>query len=258
MKPVAVLGCGPAGMLADYACQLSEKPVAIFSKPEKSRLGGAQYLHMPIPGLTEQDPEAMLVHRVYGDADTYQRKVYGDDPTVPFVSFSNVRDGSEQPAWNLPMVYDRLWDEFKGVVNEAKIGPQWVADHEDEFEVIFSTVPLVHLCYARAGWINQVHRFTVQDILVHPGEYQQMFDNTVVYDGTEERSWYRASNIFGHQYTEWSTLGPEPMVETVRDRKPISTSCDCWRNVVRLGRRGTWTKGILTHDAFLGVLKVLS
>lgn len=260
MKPVAVLGCGPAGLLAAHAIALRGKPVAIFSKPQKSRLGGAQFLHMAIPGLTDNEPEAIIKYKVEGDAATYRKKVYGSDNTVPFVSFTEVKDGQEQEAWSLLGAYDRLWDIFGESVNDVDINPQWLQSSLDrgDFSNIISTVPLVHLCKARAGLINEIHRFSVQTISVLTEPYHAIDDMTIWYDGTEDHSWYRSSNLFGHHGTEWSNLGRKPDMDgLVTDSKPIATTCDCWRqDVMMLGRRGSWAKGQLTHHAFLGAVQL--
>ena len=41
-------------------------------------------------------------------------------------------------------------------------------------------------------------------------------------------------------------------------RKPIATNCDCFPNVIRAGRFGTWKKGVLTHDAMFNTLRELN
>jgi len=49
---IAVLGCGPAGLMSAHAAMVateSEADLAIFSTKRKSPLYGAQYLHQPIP-----------------------------------------------------------------------------------------------------------------------------------------------------------------------------------------------------------------
>lgn len=260
MKSVAVLGCGPAGLLAAHAIGLSGRPVAVFSRPHKSVLGGAQFLHEPIPGLNdESEPDAVITYRVDGDAETYYRKVYGEE-YVPFVSFSGVADGEQQNAWNLSATYDRLWGIFDGRINEAGITPQWLEQlsADSNFDLILSTVPLVHICRARAGLTQENHQFKVQNITIATEEYAHGLEpNTIRYDGTNMRSWYRTSLLFGHYGTEWSADVTQPPVPTIRDHKPIRTTCDCWPNVVRLGRRGTWTKGVLTHHAFTEAIKLV-
>jgi len=258
-KPIAVLGCGPAGLMAAHACAIAGKEFVILSRPERSMLGGAQFLHAPIP-LINDEPPVVLTYHMRGNATTYREKVYGIDPTVPFVSFSDKDHGDEQDAWNLIETYDRLWSLYGNYINPLEASAQWIDGYADNFSLILSTVPLVHICAARAGLINEVHNFQVQDIYVYPDEMDPIPDNTVLYDGTGLRSWYRTSHIFGTKFTEWSGLATKPPLSPLfKDSKPIHTSCNCWDGkVVRLGRRGTWTKGVLAHHAFLEALKVVA
>ena len=51
---VAILGCGPTGLVAAHACAMKHIPFVIFSKKRKSFLFGSQYLHEPIPGVIEE------------------------------------------------------------------------------------------------------------------------------------------------------------------------------------------------------------
>lgn len=255
MKPIAILGSGPAGLLAAHALGLVGYPMAIFSKPEKSVLGGAQFLHIAIPELTSTDPVAMIDIDATGDAATYRQKVYGDDPTVPFVSFPE-EPHSQQPAWNLQTAYDQLWDIFGDSVTPADINPDWFDRNAQQFDLIISTIPLAHICRARAGLINEVHHFNAQKVWVATEAIRDINDNTMVYDGTAERSWYRMSRIFGAGSTEWSDLGPLPPYGDKRMLlKPIHTTCTCYPDVVKVGRHGSWKKGVLTHHAFVETLK---
>lgn len=260
MKSVAILGCGPAGLMAAQAAEsLGYEPV-IFSKPVKSVLGGAQFLHMPIPGINDEPPDALITYRVIGNVEDYQRKVYGGATTVPFVSMASVWDGKEQPAWNLIKTYERLWIKFIDRIHPTDIDTHRVEAllANKSFSHVFNTVPLISICKARAGLMNEVHHFHSQEVLIHTDPYiEDIEDNTVIYNGDLGRSWYRASRIFGVDGCEWSALSTKPMVPVIHDHKPIMTTCTCWPDMVRLGRRGTWKKGVLTHDAYIGVVKVL-
>lgn len=261
-RNVAILGCGPAGLMAAQAAEACGYEPIIFSKLEKSKLGGAQFLHMSIADINDARPDAFITYRTIGDAESYQRKVYGDS-SVPFVSFSGIWDGKEQPAWNLVKTYTRLWEKFIDHIHPTSIDTSFVeglVNNKQTFRHIFSTVPIISLCAARAGLLNEVHHFTSQEILIHTDPYiEDIEDNTIIYNGDPDRSWYRASRIFGVNGCEWSTNGTRPLVAPlITDHKPISTTCTCWPDVVRLGRRGTWRKGILTHDAYLETMKVLS
>lgn len=260
-QAVAVLGCGPAGMMAAQAVSIAGVPIAIFSeKSQPSRLGGAQFLHQPIPGINNEDePDTIITYQVHGDEETYRRKVYGDDPNVPFTSFSGVKDGDQQPAWNLQRTYGMLWDKFGSKVNEEKLTPSLVESMTKEYIAVFSSIPLPAICRARAGLIPEFHHFSAQKINVCTRQFSNdVPPDTIVYDGTMDHGWYRASHLFGHHGTEWSSLIPMPPVgDIIKDSKPIRTDCNCHPDVTRVGRRGTWTKGVLTHHAFLTAAKAM-
>lgn len=271
MKPVAILGAGPAGLMAAHAVALTGRPIAIITKgkdgePVKSRLGGAQFLHVPIPNINEDTPDTMVGYATMGTPDGYRRKVYGSVSTevVPFVSMENIVDIEEQPAWNLQATYDRLWSILGGgSVNVEDVSVKWLDEalEKDWFQTIFSTVPAPTICRTHAGLSDSYpHTFVSQRIhILNEALWEPLPDNYVLYNGASEPSWYRCSKLFGYGSTEWSDNGPVPPgAQLVSASKPIKTNCNCFKDQVhRLGRNGTWTKGVLTHDAFIGVLKVL-
>lgn len=258
MPAVAILGAGPAGLLSAWACSVAGRPFAIFSLPEKSALGGAQFLHKPIPGLTSDEPEAVLTYRVRGTVAGYQRKVYGDDE-VPFVSMSGIVDGATVPAWSLRDVYDRLWDLLSRNINPVKINQEFLGNVTKDFQTVISSVPATTLCRARAGEIGEVHHFRTQEITVALGEYVPIPNNTILYNGSPHNAWYRASRIFDTWGCEFRGNVKPPMGvdRCVKDSKPISTNCNCWFNIHRVGRRGSWTKGVLSHDGFDRTLELI-
>lgn len=253
MKPqVAILGCGPAGMMAAHAVALSGKPFAIFSKPVKSRLGGAQFLHEAIPLLHKSDePEVEITYRFEGDAQTYQQKVYGVRP-VPFVSAEFIKDGDVQPAWNLIKAYEELWKLYSSAINEAVVDSVWLESMRNEFDLIISSIPLQAICSLQAG-----HKFLTQTVMIHPTNIMHLPDNTIVYDGTRDRSWYRQSFLFGVGGTEYPNGTRPPVKPLINAVKPISNTCDCFPDVLKVGRYGRWKKGVLAHDGFFTTANLL-
>lgn len=251
--------------MAAHAVALTGQPIAIFTKgdedrnPIKSRLGGAQFLHEPIPGINDADkPDAVITYETLGSVDSYRRKVYGSEP-VPFVSMEGLKDGDTQKAWNLINTYDRLWDLLGGgSVNTMNINTEWLDNiiEGNHFKLIFNTIPAPLLCRSQAGKMpgEMVHKFESQTIrIANYAMMGTMNDNTVIYNGDPDYSWYRCSKLFGVEGTEWSDNAPIPPIpeKLITARKPVRTNCDCYaEHVIRLGRHGTWTKGVLTHHAF--------
>lgn len=271
MKPVAILGLGPAGLMAAHAVALAGKPVALFSKPadeggsiRRSKLGGAQFLHDPMPLINDDDPDTVITYRVVGNTDVYRRKVYGDT-AVPFVSMENVHDRQEQPAWNLQATYDKLWDWYgvDRVGNPDVITPAWIdnALEQDWFSLILSAMPAPALCRTINDPFHVMntapHSFLTQQVTI-ADEAMMPHDNTIWYDGTMDHSWYRSSVLFGYGSTEWGGGRRSVFPNTVDVHKPLRTNCDCFADsVIRLGRFGTWTKGVLTHHAFAAAVKAV-
>lgn len=249
MKTIAVLGSGPAGLMAAHAVGLCGAPLSLHSNPQKSRLGGAQYLHHRIPMLTSEYPERVITNRLTGTPDGYRDKVYGKDPTtVPaHVSAMNVTDGEEIGVWDLNAAYDRMWEWNKESINSATINPEWIDLHKDEFTMIISSIPAPALCRSPG-----IHRFTYQEVWIDPHPATFLPVDTIQYNGDKNPGWYRASNIGGTAGgTEWSANGKKPPVEgLVLVKKPLTTNCDCYPEIFRVGRYGAWRKGVLTHDAF--------
>jgi hypothetical protein len=257
-KPlVAVLGCGPSGLLAALALDQYGIPFSIFSKYQKSQLGGAQFSHIEIPGMTEE-PEVVLRYVVRGESSVYQNKVYGEMP-VPFVSFDGVYDGKEVPAWNLRGIYNALWERYAPNIVQTDITPQSIARFETgPFDLVFSSVPLVSVCAARVD-PEIHHRFrSVKVQILNEALETSIPDNTIVYDGTKDHSYYRMSKIFGVGATEWGGSSPIPPLSGIKTvSKPTETNCNCWPSIQRIGRFGTWRKGILTMHAYRKVVETI-
>lgn len=265
MKTVAILGTGPAGLVAAHACKLAGVPFHLFGMGQKSMLGGAQFLHHQIPGLCGDEPDFHIKYHVVGDRRTYQRKVYGN-AEVPFVSFANVSDGELQPAWALDKLYDGLWNEIAGggsSINAMNVTPeilvQWI--EAGTFDVIVSTIPKKELCLSANGLIVSAHHFWSQEVRVMQECIFEtnMAPNTIMYDGTPNVSWYRTALINGVGSTEWGSGAPEKLpYDTFTLRKPVRTTCTCFEGeVVFTGRHGAWKKGNLVHHAFVDTWKAV-
>lgn|SRR5678816_1379769 len=261
MKPIAVLGVGPAGLMAAHAVALSGRPVSLFGQPnadgsvKKSKLGGAQFLHDPIPIVCdEEDPDAVITYRVFGTVERYAQKVYGGLVKPERVSMNNVYDGKQVNAWNLLSTYDKLWDYLSAKdANVVTIDQEWIAKAIEAqwFDMILSTIPAPAICVA-----NYAHSFPSQSITI-ANEAMMGTPDTIYYSGHEDHSWYRTSVLFGYEGTEWGQGVTPPLPGTFKVAKPLQTNCNCHPEVERLGRYGTWTKGVLTTHAFTGALKLV-
>lgn len=249
---VAVLGSGPAGLFAAFAVSTAGHHLDIFSLGIKSSIYGAQYLHRGIPGLSVFTPlsERKIDYQLRGTSEQYKKKVYGDQE-VPSVS-PQVFTGL-QLGWDLRATYDTAWSLFYPHITVQVINKHSMKDLIHTYDLVITTIPASIICagshefpYRQVWAIGDAPDLDIYcPITVSP--------NTVVCNGLESPAWYRAANIFGYRTAEWpydvdrDQLPPKARLI----RKPVGTTCNCWRGrVLKLGRFGTWDKTELSDMAF--------
>ena len=258
---VAILGCGPAGLIAAHAAVESGHDVSIFSLKSKSRTFGAQYLHEPIYGVSPETPE-MEIHVVkLGTKEGYALNVYGSRDAD--VSWDKFEDGPT-PGWDLAAAYDKLWALYEGLVIHKPLTMPVIRSIEILHDVVFSTIPAKILCEV---W---EHEFVAQPIWVlhgptsEPQQWNVMYYNGLPLNGFG--SWYRYSVIRGYQSWEYSPkqvpryLEGTPVMkglQIIDGLKPLYTDCDCRPNIIRLGRFGKWNKHAFTHHSWNEVIRAL-
>jgi len=257
MKAV-ILGCGPAGLAAAAAAVSSGYEVVFISKTSgRSQQYGCQYLHAPIPGY-EDVPSVRVRYTLEGTPEEYRHKVYGDkwEGKVSPEDFIGEHD-----AWDIRETYARMWADLIGslripiIIND--ISPSRIAELRNRIrhlrpDRIISTVPAPVIC------VNN-HAFTGHQIWANGSvsPFAGTLDlaaNMVVCDGTRATPWYRVSNVFGYRTTEWAK---RPGGEAVPVLKPLASDCDCWPEVLRVGRYGSWSKSALVHEVYPAVKQAL-
>lgn len=278
LKRAYVLGAGPAGLLAAHAITMHrpDLKVAIFSAPgrdgavKKSELYGCQYLHQYIPDLDLPLEGDAVTYEVIGDSEGYRQKVYGSGWTG-MVSTDEYGPERTHAAWDLRKAYDKLWELYAGAAVPVMLDNMNVRDMATDLEAaLVFTVPAPLLCY------NGDHEFKTQDIWAIGTTYRTYDPNegplvereamgyplpyeapnmVVQCNGNRDTAWYRAATVFGYSTVEWPIARKPPVPGIAAVKKPLSTDCDCygvnaqrWRH--RAGRYGTWTKGVLVHQAY--------
>lgn len=258
---VAVLGCGPAGLVAAHAATMAGCDVTVYSRKRKSEMFGAQYLHAPIPGMTDNAPVLVQVELI-GTHEQYRDKVYGDNAAeVNSVSTEDLPHPHD--AWNIRHTYDNLWTAYHDIIRDYDVGSSLVSGLVDGYDLVLSTIPAPALCHAGSG-----HQFLEQAIWAlgdapERGKFvKDMVDsarmvpkNIIVCNGLPEPAWYRTANVFGHTTVEWPQITAPSLNMFVQAEaslvgKPISTDCDCHPEITRLGRYGQWRKGVLVHHVY--------
>ena len=251
---VLVLGCGPAGLMAAYAAALGDHDVIIMSKPRKSFMKGAQYLHQPIPLPNwVKDETFKVTYDLLGTVDQYRLKVYGPkfDGTVSPEDLTSSHD-----AWDIRTAYDYLWNIFGRYVMDTDFDrPSVVASvcQQTRPDVVISTIPAKLLCYGQ-------HTFAHTNIWSTDKPMIPLEDNWVVCNGQDAPAWYRAARIQGHDTVEWPqhVKPPIPSDHLWDVIKPTRNNCTCFPEIHRMGRYGLWTKGVLSHEAFYKTRELLN
>lgn len=253
---VAVLGCGPAGLMAAHAVMMAGHEPVIYSRKRKSEMYGCQYLHEPIPDMTDSTNYVDVEYQLRGTESQYRRKVYGKtwDGTV------SPEDLDEQHlAWDIRETYDRLWDAYESDIMDYHIDPaavRFVMDQPGN-DLVINSIPLPELCH-------KGHTFRSQQVIaagdapgrgIDVGRIYSIPANTVICNGEEMPTWYRASNIFDHTTVEWPNGIKPPLSSASEVLKPTDHNCDCWPDVFKVGRYGSWTKGVLSHSAFFRTME---
>jgi hypothetical protein len=252
-KRGAVLGCGPAGLFAAHAFVEHGWDVTIFSRKRRSEMFGAQHLHRgPIPGLKGHGEPPMKVDvQLLGTWEGCTRKTYGVNvkPITPWEDYRRER----QMAWDVRAAYYDAWSRYGELIEDTEIQDlgAWATWHEKDFNSIVSSLPLRRFCD------KEWHRFPEQEIwTVGDAPERGVFcpipcpPFTVINNGIPDVGWNKVSNLFGYTTAQWALDRRPPIENLVPIGNPLSTTCSCFPNVVRVGRFGTWTRGVLAEDAY--------
>lgn len=247
MSNVAVLGCGPAGLLAAHAVALKGHTPFIFSRRVKSKVPGAQFIHWPIPGVSRDEPDGVVDMNFVGTNTGYAQKVYGDpDAETSWGLFKG-----QIPIWSMRDTYDRLWEMYCDQIREAEISRITVGMLSHM--MIVSTIPLRDICAIRGS-----HTFESQPVWVEVSGEPSDGPNLIIYNGDPQVNWYRCSSLFGHGSIEFShPVDAAPGNVVIQVEKPLRTNCNCHPTVLRAGRYGEWSKPVLAHQAFERVRNAL-
>lgn len=268
MKSVAILGCGPAGLLAAHAAVLSGWDFRVYSRKQRSQLYGAQYLHQPIPNLDCGTP-ALVHYELRGTPEAYRRKVYGDswDGTVSPEDFMETHS-----AWDIRRAYRNLWELYHTEIEAFDFTntPAWML-YEDlagkqtftsSHDIVISTVP--RKLWAEPGDVFESQRiWALGDTEERRVNGNRPPDFTVVCSADVLVPWYRVSNIYGYATMEWpydyEAWEPEPpsMGASIVE-KPLRHNSTAASDFHHVGRYGKWEKGVLSSDAFYDAMKTFA
>lgn len=242
---IAVLGCGPAGLLAAQGARATcGKDIVIFSIKKPSVMRGAMYVHREIPDITFE-PNGRLKYVKVGTKEGYALKVYGD----PNADCSWDRYEGDYEFWSMVGVYDVLWNHWEKQIHEYTIDYNFFADlfKGPAFDLVISSVPLQNLC-------PEPNLYTWRKERVYITDHSIVNPDTILYNGLADDPWYRSSTICGHRSTEYPiSNAPDAIEHGFIVAKPLGTDFDpavFGPRLLTVGRYGRWAKDELVHDAY--------
>jgi hypothetical protein len=206
--------------------------------------------------VTDRDKHVTVEYMLRGTPEDYRRRVYGQmwDGTV---SPEDLAD--DHQAWDIRETYDRLWEMYGGYVQDVEVESAGIRGllNSRDVDLIINTIPLPSLCYK--GHIFRGTKIIAAgdapDMGIDVGSIYRCPPDTVICNGNPEPSWYRISNIFGHTTVEWPQSIKPPIGSAAEVIKPTEHNCDCWPDLLNVGRYGSWTKGVLSHTAYDTVMR---
>ncbi len=242
-KPVAIVGTNPAALLAAYAAFLAGNDVVLLSKDDFSfQLDSSQFLRKPIESLTNEIPDGEIIYRTNGNVAEYKKKMYSDftvERAPTKTSRSYVQNDLVIPAWNLEIIYPRLFSGAHPYITSIpNLDGKWLLENVNDFSDVIIAVPRPEICILPDDEYAPPHMFHQQNIVVS-SEIQLAETNTIHYDGTDLHSWYKAGELFGNYFAEWS--GINPPFHCFPDVKPVRTNCTCHPSALYVGRLGCWS-----------------
>lgn len=240
---IAVLGCGPSGLIAAHAVEQLGHHVEIISRKEKSVIPGSQHLQAALPGITPHYPEYTVEFVRLGTAEGYAKKVYGD-PTHPcgWEAYRGLH-----PSWSVYRAYDLLWERYEDrIVDHPSIGPGDLISIIGSFDKVVSSLPQPLLCTEPEHFFDGVPYY-IKTLEIPPDDHGR---EVVVWNGLEDDHWYRWS-ILGEKCSIEST---KPMAGCIAGKKAIYNNCNCFPLVLRVGRWAKWKHGVLLHHVYTDVL----
>lgn len=251
-KSVAILGCGPSGLMVAHAADMLSWNFRIFGTKKKSMILGSQYLHKPIPGMTS-GPVAIVDYHLEGTPEDYRSKVYG--PSWTGTDDYEYLDESHHYAWNMRDTYDKMWKAYEPEIKNYTLCKE-DAPLLNNFDLVISTIP--RTMWAEPGDVFRSTKIWIaQDSEDRCAPFRPR-EFTVICDGTPDVGFYKASNIFGHCTVEWPESKKPPLDGILLVERPLSHNSKAASDFKHLGQFGSWDPQILVTDVFDQALEILA
>jgi hypothetical protein len=256
MPRIAIIGGGPAGCIAAWACHLQGVAPTVYSDTRTpSALPGAQYLHSPfvLPGGRHIDHcEITYVKR--GTPEGYARKIYGPDFDPAQTSWNKFPAGVIR-GWPLREVYEMLHEFVQNYIHVTMVTRHDIIEMEQDYDLIFNSAPAPLFAMDGAEPKFEKVWVVIKDSGIRDAR------NIIVYEGESSKAHYRYSMLEGVESWEY----PETFfglahcpAEAVEVRKPLSINKPPMSTrIVPIGRYGRWEKGVLVDSVFNQVSRIV-
>ncbi len=244
---IAILGSGPSGLMAAWACLISGKDFVIYSKTsDKPTVSGFSYLHescnLPLQKYKLNQiffgSDSVCVHDL---SVAYNKKVYNKEE----ISSSFIKQfsyGEFVDIYNLNEAIDIIWDLVcsKIKIRDISTKPE-LLNVSSCFDTCVSTIPFNIFC-------KECSFVTSSYILSHADNSDL---NYCMYNPFNTSKWYRKGKLFNTYFEEYAnTAGNIKKVLTVNSE----VFKDFPKNILFCGRYGSWDKSVLTHDVYNTIL----
>lgn len=252
---IAVLGCGPSGLMAAHAIARNGHIPKIYSKKIPTQVTKNMYLQRFLPGLDMMLGRDEIMYDRRGYKEGYASKVYGSRTAK--CSWDDLSFGIK-PMWSLGPVYAELWMLYEDHITDVKLEEEDVVEVCQRHPIVFSTLPAPSLC-------TNGHKF--EEVKISIAEFKTIHvdkRNRMVYSGRSQDKWHRFSLINGITAFEYTISEEElrarsPIALNIKKGvKPVGNNCDCWPELTRVGRWAQWCRGILNHHPYEQVTGILA
>lgn len=270
---IAVIGAGPAGMLAAHAIVRNGHEPVIFAPQKKSHISKVQCLWRQIPGMPVESFTLTLERR--GIRARYATRLYGNPAAQ--CGWDKAQPGPHN-VWPLDEVYDILWDRYSDFIQPSGLLSRvQIQDLLESFPVVLSSASARDLCYG-------AHTFQAQQTQIVAKETVASAQAMTALNGERDsqdprNDFYRWTRCRGLEVWEYATDDWEQFAMGTmlvhKDRgtavpglKPRWNDCDCYQEVDtgyerpqqlhRIGRFGRWEQGVLAHQAFADTTAILA
>jgi len=263
---VLVLGSGVDALLAAHAAALRGHDIDIVGSNEKEELLGNPILPIPVPMAAEKPS---LISFLGDDRFSALSKKAQVSARFQFTPNNDWEGGNSYFVTSARKAYDWLWATYGRFV-DAGVSISTVMDFvfkadNDVYDAVISAVPAPSIC------ANPAHSFPSDRVMGASadsfvkkrlgGLLLQDHSGIFMCNGRVDTSWFRMSLLDDNCWMEWPA-DAKPIYVPISERRsvvyPALTTCDCWPNILKVGREGRWkSEGHFVSNVFGDVLYYL-